>query len=336
MTVAGRFRGWLSARGRFQFCLTVAMVAVLTGTCGALVLLPNSVLPKLRAAQTASADAFPAAAPDDPRLAAVRRTLEPFGAIVARRVPTGNGQESLVAGHRAQNIEMGVLERELAQATAAVTEVWGADWAQSAVVVVASNPSEFAALIKSGASMPSEIAAASVADPFAPGTRPTGQRVVFSPEAGRRLGPDGLRTLLRHELTHVAARAQTVDGAPQWMLEGFADFVAHRGQHHGFADIAPTLTAHVRAGDLPADLPADSEFGGANASFAYERAWSVCQFVAERFDQPRLVQLYHRIAASKQDGASEDRILREVLGTGRAEFVGEWRAWLPGQAGAQR
>lgn len=324
-----RARTWFAARGRFQFCVTVGMVVLLTGTLGALLMMPNLV-PALRVSQPAAAADSPgrALAGDDPRLDAVRRTLEPFGPVTARRVPTGNGGESLVVGHPAQRSEMDVLEQELAPATAAVTDLWGPDWAQAAVVVVASKPAEFAALIRAGADMPTEIAAASVADPFAPGTRPTGQRVVFSPDAGDRLDPSGLRTLLRHELTHIATRAQTVDGAPQWMLEGFADYTAHRGQSHRFADIAPTLAARLRAGNTPADLPADAQFTGRDAAAGYEQAWSVCAFVAARYSEAQLVELYRRTAADKQDTDSEDRILREVLGVARPDFVAGWRTWL--------
>lgn len=112
------------------------------------------------------------------------------------------------------------------------------------------------------------------------------------------------------------------------MLEGFADYTAHHGRGHRLADIAPTVTAHASARDLPQDLPADAEFSGPDAAFTYEKAWSVCAFVAEKYDQPHLVQLYHRIAAAKQDTTTEDRILREVLGTTRTDFITDWRSWL--------
>ncbi|MFI9413379.1 hypothetical protein [Nocardia gamkensis] len=328
MTGMRKSRHWWSARRRFEFCLTVAMVVALTGVCVALIMLPNTVLPKLRAAEPGTTEAVGQAAATDPRLAEVRRIVEPFGSIVARQVPTGDGRQSLVVGHSDQRIEIDVLERELADATAAVTDVWGPGWAQSALVVVASSPSEFAALLRSPALLPAEVAAASVADPFTQGSSPTGQRVVFGPDTGRRLDPEGMATLLRHELTHIAARADTVDGAPLWMLEGFADYTAHHGEGQRFADIAPTLTAHAHAGRIPAELPADAEFSGPDAAFTYEKAWSICAFVAEKYDRPHLVQLYHRIAAGKQDPATEDGILREVLGTTRTEFVDDWREWV--------
>ncbi|MBF6470181.1 hypothetical protein IU427_34315, partial [Nocardia beijingensis] len=90
-----------------------------------------------------------------------------------------------------------------------VTGLLGPDWARSAVVTVSSGPTEFAALTHAVGPVSNQVAAASVSDPFVPGTRPTGQRVVFAADAVRRLGPDGLRDTLRHELTNVAARAQT-------------------------------------------------------------------------------------------------------------------------------
>lgn len=179
--------------------------------------------------------------------------------------------------------------------------------------------------------MSAEVAAASVADPLIPGTRPTGQRIVFSPDAGRRLDPEGLRTLLRHELTHIATRAETRDGAPLWMLEGFADYTAHRGQGHRFADIAPTLTVQARLHELPGDLPADPDFTGRNAAGIYEQAWSVCAYIADKYDQSRLVELYRQIAAARQTPATEDQILHTVLGTSRADFVADWRNWLTTQ-----
>ncbi|WP_431950059.1 hypothetical protein [Nocardia lijiangensis] len=326
-----RARGWCMAKGRCQFVLTLAMVTLLTGLCCALAMAPKWALPKIRAAQEASTESLGQAPADDPRLAAVRRTLEPFGPIESIRVPGGDATPSLVVGHPGHRADLEVLARELPAATAAITDLWGPNWAQSALVVVAATPSEFAALVRAGAEMPGEVAAASVSDPFVRGSQPTGQRVVFSPDAGRRLSPDGLRTLLRHELTHIAARAETADGAPQWMLEGFAEYAAHRGRGHPFAEIAPTVNAALHAGTLPSDLPQDTAFAGASAVAAYEEAWTVCAFVAEKYDETRLVELYRRLAEQRQDAASEDRVLREVLGIGRAEFVSDWRSWLSAQ-----
>ncbi|WP_069165107.1 hypothetical protein [Nocardia altamirensis] len=325
-----RVRAWWLARRRFEFCLTVAMVVALTGFCGALIMLPNAEGQHAETPRAVTADAIGQAAAADPRLADVRRSIEPFGPIIAEEVTTGNGQQSLVVGHPEQHTEISLLQQELAAATTAVTEVWGPDWAQSALVVVASSPSEFAGLVHAGSTMSAEVAAASVADPFVAGSSPTGQRIVFSADAGRRLDDAGMRTLLRHELTHIATRAETRDGAPLWMLEGFADYTAHVG--HRFTQVAPTLTAQLRQRELPRDLPQDAAFTGPAAAATYEQAWSVCAFVAEKYDRSRLVELYRRIAAAKQSPVTENQILQDVLGASRADFVADWRNWLSAQA----
>ncbi|MFC3966038.1 hypothetical protein [Nocardia jiangsuensis] len=274
-----------------------------------------------------------AAAAAHPRLPEVRRTMEAFGPLVARTTPTAGG-ESLVVGHPDRAADIAVLAAELPAAVDAVTAVWGPGWPRTALLAVADGPAEFAGLIRATGPVSPELAAASVADPFRPGSTPTGQRVVFSPDAGRRLGPDGLATLLRHELTHVAARAVTSDAAPQWVLEGFADYTAHRARPAAFAATAPTLTAALRAGAGPTDLPTDADFRGPDAVQAYERAWSVQAYLADTFGEQAVPRLYRRLAAGQLDPAGEDAALRAELGVGRAELVAGWLGWIAARSGA--
>lgn len=304
--------------------LLAVLVALLAGAAGGYLLIGRGAEPR--------GDAAPdAVAPAHPRLAEVRPAMEPFGPLTVRVVRTAGG-DSLVAGHPEQEADVAALAGALPGAVDAVTAVWGPDWARSAVVAVARTPAEFASLIRATAPVSTETAAASVADPYVPGRTPTGQRVVFSPDAGRRLGPDGLATVLRHELTHVAARAETSDAAPQWLLEGYAEYVAHSGTGAPFATVAPTLAAAVRAGALPDALPADAAFTGADAAQAYERAWSVHAYLAAIAGPEAPTRLYRRLAALPQDTAATDAALREISGTGGAEMIAGWRDWLIGQA----
>ncbi|MBF6098361.1 hypothetical protein IU510_09770 [Nocardia cyriacigeorgica] len=325
-----RVHDWLSQRRRFEFCLTTITVMLLTGTCAALLLLPDSVVAPLRAARTGTSTAPVAEqhTAGDARLAQIQRITEPFGPLVSRQVPTGGALPALVVGHPQHQREVDLLADELTAASTAVTELWGTDWSRSPVIVVSAAPAEFAALVHATTDLPGEIAAATVSDPFTPGSQPTGQRVVFGPDAGRRLDPDGLRSLLRHELTHVATRAATVDGSPQWLLEGFAEYAAHRGLGHSFTDIAPTLATRLATGTVPADLPADPEFTGPDAATAYELAWSVCAYLAGTYDDAHLVTLYRRLATGPQTPATEDAAMREILGTSRADLISGWQTWL--------
>ncbi|WP_024803732.1 hypothetical protein [Nocardia sp. BMG51109] len=329
MTAWRRIRAWLTARRRFEFVATVATVVALTAAGGALILLPKAALSRVQpmpAAARASAPVDP-----DPQLGELRRVMESYGPVVTQQVSGDDGRLSTVLGHPRQRGDVDTLAREIGPAVEEVTELWGHDWAQRAVVTIASGPAEFAALTHTTGMVSSEVAAASVADPFRPGSRPTGQRIVFGPDAGRRLGADGLRETLRHELTHVAARAQTVDGSPQWVLEGFAEYSARRDDRDPLDRQAPLLTARARSGDLPADLPADRAFtptAGNDAALAYEQAWSANAFAADRFGAAKLVELYRRLAAGPQDGQAVDDALRACLGVDHAEFVTRWRDWI--------
>lgn len=329
-----------AARGRGQFLLTVAVVALLTVSgCALIRLLPEPVAP---AADTAGTDIG--------HLEPVRRIMAPFGEL---RQITAPGTDAVVLAHPGHEELADRLATELPAALTAVADFWADDdgWTRQAVVAVAADRTEFAALLRipgpgtdarpagrgtdpgptADRAPTDEIAAAAIADPFVFGTPPTGQRVVFAPDAGDRLSPDQLRTLLRHELTHVATRAHTADDAPRWLVEGFADYVAHRGLGHTFAEIAPTVRAAARSGELPADLPADPAFAGPTAVAAYEQAWTVCAFIAAGDDESQLRRLYRAIAEGGQ--ATEDRLLREVLGVDRASLLAHWRSWVADRAG---
>lgn len=254
-----------------------------------------------------------------------------FGPVIVREVSTGDGETSVVMGHPEQHVLVDHLAAELETAVPHVTEVWGGDWSRRALVIVAAARDEFTALVGS-AHNGADIAAVTVSDAVDPRSRRvTGQRVVFSPAAADRLTDTTRRSVLRHELAHVAARAATTDGSPMWMLEGFADYVGHRGSDSEFVALAPTLAA---AGEPPTTLPdaADFSAGGDRSRIAYESAWSAAAFLAAEFGEDKLVQLYRRLATGPLDSSMLDERVREVLGVGVDELITRWAHWIAGRA----
>ncbi|MGM7646695.1 peptidase MA family metallohydrolase [Nocardia sp. JW2] len=325
-------RTWLSARGRLEFCLTLASVTLLTGACVALILVPRNAGPLQLATDQAEVLGTTVGI-DDPRLAPVRREVQPFGPILVRQVEAGGADTALVVAHPGHEADLEVLEAQLAPAIADVSAVWGTEWNRAPVIVVASNSAEFTALTRrAGASTTADVAAVSLTGSYVPGTEPTEQRIVFNPDARRRVGDEGMATLLRHELTHVATRAVTVDGAPQWLLEGFAEYVAQRASGQTFSQIAPTLTTRLRAGTLPADLVTDAEFTGTDAAIAYESAWSACAYIADQHGPAALTQLYRQLAQGPQSTAAQDAAFTTVLGASRSQLLDGWRSWLRAHA----
>ena len=155
--------------------------------------------------------------------------------------------------------------------------------------------------------------------------------MILTPSAGSLAEP-ALGVVLRHELTHVAARVATAPGAPLWITEGVPEYVGRKGTYTRIDDVAPDLTEQIRAGELPADLPLDSAFAvdAHSAMVAYQSAWSVAAFVADRFGEEKLKALYLGVAGT-DDRGRQDKAITDSLGMTRSEFVASWRRWLSAQ-----
>ncbi|WP_433270085.1 basic secretory protein-like protein [Actinosynnema sp. CS-041913] len=217
---------------------------------------------------------------------------------------------------------------ELDTAVATVTEVWGPAWARQVAVLIPADARELQALVGPGFADGS-IAGVAVADRVDPQTHTAqGQRVVLNVAGASALSPLSLRVLLRHEITHIAARGETVDGAPMWLLEGFADYVGYRGSDVPPHKAAPALAAQVRTAP-PAELPSDARFRGPTMELAYQESWSLNLYLAQRLGEPGLVDMYRRIArAGRLTGPRMDALVLETAGVDVAELVRGWREFL--------
>ncbi|WP_137723857.1 hypothetical protein [Rhodococcus subtropicus] len=256
-----------------------------------------------------------------------------FGPLVVREVPGAGGRSSIVLGHPEQAAMIDRLAAEIGDAVDHVTDVWGEDWSRRAVVVVAGSRDEFVSLVGEEHSG-SDIAAVAVSDAVDHGTRTaTGQRIVFSPESAERLTDLTRIVVLRHELTHVAARPVTEDGSPMWILEGYADYIGYRGVESTFGSLAPTLSAAVAAGGPPTALPADADFGagGDVARRAYESSWSLAAFVADEYGEQRLGELYRDLAQGRATAAQLDDRIRDALGESSGDLARSWGTWVEHQ-----
>ncbi|AFM17940.1 hypothetical protein Mycch_3191 [Mycolicibacterium chubuense NBB4] len=207
-------------------------------------------------------------------------------APAARTVTTPDGRtaELIDLGERGDAL-LDRVASELPGATDAVTAFWGPQWPRRIEIVAAGSHEEFATLAGGGA----DTAATT-----------TAQRIMFSPAAASMSEPD-LRMVLRHELFHYAARADTAADAPVWLTEGVADFVGR----------PPAATAPA----APGALPTDAELGtpGPQRSAAYDRAWAFASYVANSYGPGKLRQLY--VAACGHGHPDAATAVRDVLGT---------------------
>nr|WP_124711027.1 hypothetical protein [Gordonia insulae] len=251
--------------------------------------------------------------------------------LAADDVSTAGGT-SVIASYPDTAAVVARARRLLPGSIAAVTEFWGADWPRRAVVVATDTPAEFRGLAQSSATDITGAAAATVYSRVDTDDRTAiGQRVILTPSAGELPEP-ALGVVLRHELTHVAARVVTAPGAPLWITEGVPEYVGRKGTYTRFEDAAPDLAMQIRAGELPTGLPADGDFAvdADRSMVAYQSAWSVAAYVADRYGEDDLKKLYTGVAGT-DDPRRQDAAIKDALGVPRAELVAGWRRWLTDQ-----
>ncbi len=251
-----------------------------------------------------------------------------FGQLLARR-----GPHTLVLAHPAHRQELPVFVALVEQARPLVTRVWGSDWNDRIAVLIPDTAQEFAAVTGDQADS-SDLAAVAVADQVSDDGTVLGSRIVLNPGNLTQLDDAGRRLVIGHELTHVATRGVTSDAMPTWLIEGLADYVGNLDSHRPATAIAAELAADVRAGRVPAALPAAADFaGGSRLPQAYEQSWLACRLIAARAGQPGLVRFYRVVAAAaRTDPATAVAAgLRQVLHTDLAAFTAAWRSYLIGQ-----
>lgn len=191
------------------------------------------------------------------------------------------------------------ISAQLDGAADAVTAFWGPDWPREIVIVAAGTDAQFAA-VGGG-----DIHTAATT---------TGERITFAPGAAQMDDPS-LQIVLRHELFHYAARAETAADAPRWLTEGVADFVARPP-----APLPADAAVITQSG-----LPTDADLSGPERSLAYDRAWWFTRFVAEEYGTAALRALYVRACGPGHPDIAA--AVQDTLGTDLAGVLAAWRLW---------
>ncbi|MCW2539755.1 MAG: hypothetical protein JWN95_1480 [Frankiales bacterium] len=241
------------------------------------------------------------------------------------------GRNALVIGHQSESSQLGSIAALVDRSIPIVTSVWGGHWNQQVLVLVPDSAEEFNAEV--GADEGADIAAVAAADVVTTGGDVLGARIVLNPATLMSLDAPARQLVVQHELTHIATRASTAAATPRWLVEGFADYVGHLDSSQSPAAAAPQLAAEVRAGHVPADLPADSDFETPDRlNQTYDEAWLACRFIARRIGQAALVRFYVTVSdAARQNQATAVTVgLHRVLRLSEPAFLAAWQASLPG------
>ena len=244
-------------------------------------------------------------------------TDEPVGAAL----PWDLGVVHAVSGEQSDVLSVGApadLSAAADDAARAVSEVWGTRWRRNPVLVTVPGPAGLAAL--TGRPLAGVTGLVAVA---------TTDRVYVDTAAYTALDPAGRQVLLTHEVTHLATVAGADRATPQWLKEGFADYVGFLHSGIGVDVAASTLLARVRRQGPPASAPDDASFSPGSGTEilaqAYAGAWLFCVLLAQRDGQAALVAVYRETASgSGSEQANVDAALRKVTGRTLAAWTTAW------------
>lgn len=221
-----------------------------------------------------------------------------------------------------------VVEQRARQAVSDVRAVLP-QWSSGLVVEVPAGSDALDAALNAAPGEYADIAAVtSAADGSAVEDSPI--HVFLNPAVFDRLGATGAQVVMSHEAVHVATKAPN-SSMPQWLLEGFADYVALRGVDLPLSVTASQIIRQVRREGAPRTLPAAAEFGSSDTHLgaAYEAAWLACVVLADRGGEDALVSLY----AAANDGTDLAAELRQRFGWTEGDLVAAWRQRLTELAG---
>ncbi len=149
--------------------------------------------------------------------------------------------------------------------------------------------------------------------------------VVLNPQVFATMDRRAAQIVLSHEATHALTGAVGTRVA-NWLVEGFADFVALRRDDAPLSVSAGQVLTDVAAGRTPTALPTDADFEATQHGLGavYESAWMVFRMLGERYPDAEIVAFYQDVIG----GEPLDDALQSSFGLTVETLTAQWRAYL--------
>ncbi|MEV0424916.1 hypothetical protein [Micromonospora sp. NPDC050495] len=152
--------------------------------------------------------------------------------------------------------------------------------------------------------------------------------------SGNRRGP---QDIFRHEVGHsLVASLEDADkqdfftGIENWIVEGFAEYLAHRGESLRASGRFPQARAIVRSGDWDGKLPGnlDWDIPENHVSFHYWLGHAAMTYLADTYGERKLFAF----VVARYQGATAAQACQRVLGVPLDRFQSGWSAYVRAQA----
>jgi hypothetical protein len=205
-------------------------------------------------------------------------------------------------------------------------------WNGSLTAYLPGTDAEFDAILGATSQQYDDVAA--VTTPVGRSTtRPAPVAIVVNPRIWPRLRPAGAHVVVTHEAVHAATGPVTTE-LPDWVAEGFADYVAVRSAGVPIDVASEQAIKGVRLHGLPHRLPTVADFATTSARLerTYELSRLAVTAIARTYGRRHLVAFYDDLVAHPGD---LDGAVHRQLGTSIPALTGQWRRLLVGLPGAQ-
>ena len=146
-------------------------------------------------------------------------------------------------------------------------------------------------------------------------------------------GDDQKLEIFRHELAHAIVAvlikrgpgATAFDGPEKWVVEGFAEYLAHGRKPFTTSDRTAEGRQILRSYDYQQELPGNVSWKMEDRlSYHYWLGHSAMSYLADRYGQEKVYQF----VAAHYQGAPVATATRDVLGVSYADFEAGWAAHL--------
>jgi len=220
----------------------------------------------------------------------------------------------------------------LAETTVALEQArqrWPLAWPGEAVLLVPRDEDQLGELLNVTLDLSNFIAFATATPSGTLGRGElAGSRMLVNTERFLARGSEVRRSILTHELVHVATRPSSSGLLPSWLEEGAAQVVGEQRSTTG-TDVVDRLPAEQLV------LPADHDFttGGRDDTFrAYQLSWSFADWLVRTRGGVDALARFYRAAgreAQQRPGTLDARVdaaAERVYGSDVAGLVADWRA----------
>lgn len=203
-----------------------------------------------------------------------------------------------------------------------VDRFWDERWSQRVPLMVPGSSEQLARIIQATYPVENYIAFSF----WTGGEGDTaGARIIVNPDRFSGEGSARANEILTHELFHIATLPSSGEFIPNWLDEGFAQYVQFGGSPERIAGFDASVAA---TGD--AHIPQNYEFfvGDSTSVYRqYQRSLSLTAYIADRWGLDRLQRFYVLLGRSSSPGLRSyhlDQTSRRVLGLSAAELRSGW------------